>query len=89
MKDTINILGTEYKIIYTNYIEGDNAGKTDFVNKTIYLLNDKEQSMDVILKHEIMHAFFFESGLLVYAKDEVLVDFLALQFHKIKSLFKE
>lgn len=36
-----------------------------------------------ILRHEIIHAFLFESGLHEYSHDEVLVDWIAAQLPKI------
>lgn len=36
-----------------------------------------------VLRHEIMHAFFHESGLNDYCRDEELVDWLAIQMPKI------
>lgn len=36
-----------------------------------------------VIRHEIMHAFFYESGLDNYSDDERLVDWLALQLPKI------
>ena len=36
-----------------------------------------------VLRHEIVHAFFHESGIQTYAYDETLVDWLALQIPKI------
>ena len=51
---------------------------------------DSVQDLDAearkILRHEIIHAFFFESGLhenCDYAANEELVDWIALQFPKI------
>lgn len=36
-----------------------------------------------VLRHEIIHAFFHESGASEYTHDEVLVDWLAIQIQKI------
>ena len=38
-----------------------------------------------VIRHEIVHAFFHESGLNDYCHDEQLVDWLALQIPKIKK----
>lgn len=85
----VTILGTKYEIGYVHLLENDMAGKTDFINKKIYIIDDPKQALDIVLKHELMHAFFFEAGLLDYAKDEMLVDFLAVQFSKIEKMFKD
>lgn len=84
----INILGTDYEIKKVPFIENDMAGKTDFFEKKIYLIETEEQESSIVLKHEIMHAFFFEAGLYKYSQDEILVEFFALQFDKIKKLFE-
>lgn len=39
--------------------------------------------IDKVIKHEIIHAYFHEAGLMDYCKDELLVDWLALQIPKI------
>lgn len=36
-----------------------------------------------VIRHEIIHAFFYESGLQNYCDDEKLVDFIAIQFKKM------
>lgn len=41
------------------------------------------------IRHEIIHAFFHESGLDDYGGDEDLVNWLSLQFPKILQAFKE
>jgi len=38
-----------------------------------------------VIRHEIVHAFFHESGLNDYCHDEQLVDWLAVQIPKIKK----
>ncbi len=47
-------------------------------------------------RHEIIHAFLFESGLNLdtleassWARNEEMVDWLAIQFHKIEKMFKK
>lgn len=42
-----------------------------------------------VLRHEIVHAFFHESGLDNYTTDEDLVNWIALQFSKILKAFQE
>lgn len=42
-----------------------------------------------VIRHEIIHAFFHESGLEDYTSDENLVDWLALQAPKILKVFQE
>lgn len=42
-----------------------------------------------VIRHEIIHAFFHESGLVDYCKDEKLVDWMALQVPKMLKVFQE
>ena len=48
------------------------------------------------LRHEIIHAFAYESGLwgdsegtLAWAQNEEMTDWLAIQFPKMEKVFKE
>lgn len=101
----INILGTEYTII-TNVNEKDYPklfdllGYTDFSIKEIVIrkLEPDNRSVDDLrkcerdtLKHEIVHAFLFESGLdgNSWARNEEIVDWIALQFEKMLEAFEK
>lgn len=42
-----------------------------------------------VIRHEIIHAFFHESGLSDYCEDEDLVCWMALQFPKIMKVFQD
>lgn len=45
-----------------------------------------------VIRHELIHAFLYESGLdycTYWAKDEAIVDWIALQFPKLLQAFKE
>jgi len=42
-----------------------------------------------VLRHEVVHAYFHESGLTGYCQDEVLVDWLAVQLPKIVKSVSE
>lgn len=42
-----------------------------------------------IKRHEVVHAFLFESGLNDYARDEKIVEWIAWQFPKLLETFKE
>lgn len=103
-KNIVNVLGTEYEIRTNEEIGKDllsigRDAECDLYAKVINLM-DKDQIRDgsteskikywnSMLRHEIIHAFFFESGLDCYSQDEKLVDFIALQFPKLKKLFEE
>lgn len=56
----------------------NNAAGTDFANK--------------ILRHEIIHAILYESGLSTcceWANNEMMVDWIAIQFPKILQVYQE
>ena len=45
-----------------------------------------------VMRHEVIHAFLAESGLRSnsdWAENEEMVDFFAIQFHKIKDVFEK
>lgn len=102
---TVSILGTEYEII--TQTEEDNPklleanGLCEMYSKKIVLRDMKEEpdsfeNLDAykrkVLRHEVIHAFFAESGLRNnsdYAQCEELVDWIAIQFPKIARVFDE
>lgn len=92
----INVLGTDYEIFYDlDSHEAD--GETNFFSKEIHVRPARkmldEDATDFerlewanhVVLHEIVHAFFYESGLRDYAYDETLVDWVATQFYKIRD----
>ena len=103
----VNILGTEYTI--TEESKSDNElldcrdGYTDWTTKEIVVareqdgnLADMEAYIREVIRHEIVHAFFFESGLAdcsnqsyVWAQDEQMVDWIARQGQKIYKAWQE
>lgn len=106
-KGKINILGTDYTI-FTNVSEQektfmkDNDGVTDFTTKEIFIaiLDDGNpmnmQNMrvyeDRTIRHEIVHAILFESGLdhnTKWARDEEIVDWIAIQTPKLFNIFEK
>lgn len=108
MKDKINVLGTEYEIKTVPAKElPDKAGDTDFYTKVISLsdlqdIDFEESTKDIeafkrhSLRHEIFHAFMFESGLdmqsgdgIPWALNEEMVDWHAIQSPKIYKVFEE
>ena len=96
MSCKINVLGTDYEIFYV--LDSNEAdGETNFFSKEIHIRPLKsmldEDATDCeraewanhVVLHEIVHAFFYESGLRDYAYDETLVDWVASQFYKIRD----
>lgn len=101
----ISILGTEYTISKGNAFEDalletnqgycDNTRKKIVINELRPELGSKidiEPVQKRVLRHEIIHAFLFESGLdenSDWGTDETLVDWIALQFPKLEEAFKK
>lgn len=89
-EDKINILGTEYSIVYENFGRDNRDGYVDIIHKVIHIDNrSSEEYIKHVLRHEIIHSFFFESGLEEYWNDEKLVSWIAMQFDKIVKVFNE
>lgn len=105
----INVLGTEYTIEYLKKEEdqylkkGTVDGYCDQSSKRIVLrAKDETDELDdysVYLKkntrHEIVHAFLFESGFgsnfqhTAWGHEETMVDWIAYQFPKMLQVFKD
>lgn len=100
----VNILGTEYEIIEQAAVDNpkldDASGLCETYSKKIVLdsemlkphkmlVEQPEQFKNKVLRHEIVHAFFAESGLLDYCHDEVLVDYLAIQLPKMVKAMQQ
>ena len=101
---TVNVLGTEYTIEEANKITDPNLeqhdGYCDYSTKTIVIdtfrdspgsLKDLESYKTRVIRHELIHAFLFESGLdgCSWAKDEEIVDWIACQFPKLQDSFAQ
>lgn len=103
-----NVLGTEYEIVYANtqdcpYLSQKDGYTDTSVKKCVVCdfedckddpsaLADLENYKKQVTRHELIHAFLFESGLSCnsdWARNEEMIDFFAIQFPKIKKLFEE
>jgi hypothetical protein len=98
----VNVLGTEYDIVINPTkdnpkMEGA-SGYIELYSKTIVLKDiepDKNTFENIedfkkkVLRHEISHAFFHESGMQDYCDDEKLIDWLALMLPKITKAMIE
>lgn len=103
----VDILGTEYTIQELTTAEdaylNDCDGYCDKTSKRIVLKKEDEANQldnfkvyqKKCLRHEIIHAFLFESGLHenfkhdTWGHDETFIDWVAVQFPKILIAFKE
>lgn len=103
---TINILGTRYTVEKRNKCDdamlNSCGGYCDKTAKLIVVgekendneLSDFDQYQRKCLRHEIIHAFLFESGLHEnwtheQGHDESYVDWIATQYPKLKKAFIE
>ncbi|WP_458398463.1 hypothetical protein [Anaerotignum sp.] len=102
----IDVLGTEYFVFRRTKAEDRELevcdGYCDHTSKTIVVTTKDEEctlaDFDVyikkVLRHEIIHAFLFESGLHVNFKhdewghDETMIDWFAVQYPKLTVAFK-
>ena len=106
----VNVLGTDYRIYLDVPESADAVLKqcSGYCDKTAHLIAIGEKSDDAnlidwpayikqVLRHEIIHAFLFESGLggdSVWHVDgqehpEQTVDWLARQFPKMQAAFQQ
>lgn len=108
-ESVVNILGTRYTIRALeedDYRYNDESdGWCDFSTKEIVVFNHTQKTTSVddlvayqkkVLRHEIVHAFLYESGLWYnsckskcWAKNEEMVDWIAIQEPKLHKAFKE
>ena len=105
IKIRIQILGTGYDVLQKtandDILLDTRAGYCDNTRKEIVVSElkpepgsnvDAAPAQKRLLRHEIIHAFLFESGLDVnsdWGADETLVDWIALQFPKMEKAFRE
>lgn len=101
---TVNILGVKYTIKESNKLDDfmleHNDGYCDPSTKTIVIdtfkdfpdsMGDLETYRRQVIRHEIIHAFLFESGLHAnsWATNEEIVDWIAIQFPKLLRAFEQ
>lgn len=103
----INVLGTEYTLTVCNDEECPRLdgcdGFCDETTKELFAESYRKSGDDPTCKsnlqvqtnkvkrHEIIHAFLFESGLAensTWAQNEEMVDWIAIQFPKLLEVFK-
>ena len=94
MNKQINILGQNYTIKFEN-TRTDKAlkecdGECRWYEKEIVIDDElEEKHKKHVTKHEIIHAFFAESGLKQYREDELIVDWIAWNIEKIHNVINE
>lgn len=102
----VNVLGTEYKIILTtenedSRLKGNNgccdpSTKEILVEKNIpeddHTIRDLEDFRKKVIRHELVHAFLYESGLhdqCYWATNEEIVDWVAIQLPKMFNVISK
>lgn len=101
---TVNVLGVKYTIKESNKVADvnleNNDGYCDPSTKTIVIdtfknfpgsLNDLESYKKQVIRHELIHAFLYESGLngCSWGRNEEIVDWIACQFTKLLNAFEQ
>lgn len=99
---TVDVLGTKYEIIESDKVQDDNLnsadGYCDFSTKKIVIdtfknlpgsMEDLDSYKKQVIRHELVHAFLFESGLDAssWGKNEEIVDWIAIQSLKLIEAF--
>ena len=106
----VKVLGTKYKILFVDEnnkrLNACNAdGITDNTTKELIIgywqqrensVHDLDEYQKKVIRHEIVHAFLYESGLAEssvsvdsWAKNEEMVDWIARQHKKLHKAFKK
>lgn len=101
----ISILGTEYFVYYKSPSEDkflmecdgycDKSSKKIVVNTENLELENFPVYQKKCLRHEIIHAFLYESGLAEnwehknFGQEETVVDWVAIQFPKLLEIFQK
>ena len=105
---TVNILGTEYKIFFDVANEEMPEDADGYMDQSTHIIkiaefeSDKNTIQDMgayrkeVLRHEIIHAFLYESGMWsnsgstdCWGMDETITDWIAIQSPKLFRAFKE
>lgn len=102
-KFKITVLGREWEVLLMKVEEDERLetcdGFTDFSALQIVIGDRRNESnmkypvsyLMKVLRHEIIHAFMYESGLAEnwehnIGQDEMFVDWIAIQIHKIEEV---
>lgn len=100
MSEKVNVLDTTYTINKIKeqdkfMIENNLCGYCDFYEKKIVVLasdTTSQKELHEIERHELIHAFLYEYWLndsSDWARNEELIDWLAIQLPKINVLFEK
>lgn len=102
MQESVNILGTDYRIVIDKEMHRTNRDgaerkysheislrpESDMLDSEATDYERKARFLEVA-RHEVFHAFFDECGLDDYSENEQLINWLASQSPKIFEVFKK
>lgn len=96
----IKILGTEYNLKVLEELPDTNCDGLCYTYEKQILVKDQNKMLDTdssedakkaryneVVRHEVIHAFFNESGLDSYSSDETLIEYLSRQIPKMQEVF--
>jgi len=104
---TVSILGTVWAVRICTEAEEPRLKNCDgFTDKTTHVIGIRDMPDDCslgnpldyvkkVIRHEVIHAFMFESGLaenwehIEMGQEELTIDWIAIQFPKIQSVIKQ
>ena len=82
----LKIKGVDYNLQFVDSYECF-KGATEITEKNIYIEKDlSDDDLIIAISHELLHAYFYESGLNTYFDDEILVTFISRHFAEIADL---
>ena len=99
---TVDVLGVTYEIKESDKVQDDNLegcdGYCDFTTHEIVIdtfktfpgsVKDLEKYKKQVIRHELVHAFLYESGLdsSSWGRNEEIVDWIAIQSIKLLNAF--
>lgn len=79
----VKIMGVLYGIYFINDSSCGYLGETDIIKKTIIINESDNNNISEAIFHELLHAYFYECGLVDYYKDENLIYWLTFMVEKI------
>lgn len=96
-------MGTEYTVDKNNreLLETNSDGECRSYSRKISVrplecmledaekIEEKKKRYEEVLRHEVVHAYFTESGIDEYSQNEQLVDWIARQMPKINKTMEE
>ena len=93
--ESVSILGSEWTIKWELTEEDEGCSSTYAWRKEIHIdTGSKVENVEELVRHEVIHAFQFESGLAFnwehkpLGVEETTVDWFAIQWPKISKVFK-